>query len=178
MGWNGNGRSNQHSDHIQSGRGREDDGPEARPGAGQRGAFHFSWRPGIATLRLMAQREDFSTALVHLADNLSAVRQLGHEAAARLLQEREAYLTALRLGGQPSRMLARPEVISLYTERWVGTQTEGSWEPLGAREGGFYRMFRPLPLSADADRLQAELFSADRATARHALKSPGRNFRK
>ena len=125
--------------------GPESAGPESA-GNNRRVAFHLPWQAGTASFRLMALLEDGSTMLVCLVENLSAVRATGEAAAKGFAAQRDIFWQCLRAGKSDDELIRlRPGVVSLYSERWAGSLTDGSWQPLADRSGGYYRGFRPLP---------------------------------
>jgi len=107
-----------------------------------RPALHFPWKPGTAGFRIMALLDDGSTMLVCLVQNHHEIRLKGEAAANEVVTERKRYLAGLRANGDAS--IVRSNILSLYTERWVGTLTNGSWQTMSCKDGGFCNSFRKL----------------------------------
>lgn len=106
----------------------------------RRPAFHFSWSR-FAEYRVMAHLKDHSAMLITLA-------MTRHEAVAKakayFRQEVRRRKTAAGSTADQRPKDERDNVLSVYTERWVGSPTEGCWELLGSRQGGFVRDFFPV----------------------------------
>ena len=84
-------------------------------------AARRSFRPA-AGYRVMAQHRDHSQALVTLAENL-------RQAVIRAKAFCDANATA------------RDGIVSVRVEEWVGTLTEGEWQLVNPRHGGFWHRF-------------------------------------
>ena len=107
----------------------------------RRHTFHFAWQPATANFRLMALLENGDVMLVRVASDPAELRQYGQQTAEEIDKARDAWLQLTKIG-QPNAE-AKPQIVSLYSEQWIGNATEGSWQPLNGRRG-FYRGFRRL----------------------------------
>jgi hypothetical protein len=82
-----------------------------------------SIRP-LAGYRVMARHCDQNRSLVTLAQNSRAARILA-----------KAFCDAIERNGH------RNGIVSVQVEEWVGTLTEGQWERISLRYGGFFHWF-------------------------------------
>ena len=78
----------------------------------------------LAGYRVMARHRDQSRSLVTLAQNPRAARILA-----------KAFCDAIEGNGH------RNDIVSVEVEEWVGTLTEGQWERVSPRYGGFSHWF-------------------------------------